>query len=101
MIVYSQAKINALFKASDLLNTIRDENEIYFSIPFMAFRNAISNLKVLEKYNTIYQRQTEVCEAFDKSLEKIIESITLLLQDHKCISSEITAHFMLIKTYFN
>lgn len=100
MIVYSQSKINALFKASDLLNTIRDENELYFSIPFMAFRNAISNLKVLEKYNTIYQRQTEVCAEFDKSLEKIIESITLLLQDRE-FPSEITAHFMLIKTYFN
>lgn len=30
MIVYSQNKINMLFKASDLLNGIRDDKKTYF-----------------------------------------------------------------------
>ena len=48
MIVYSQDKINMLFKASDLLNGIRDDKKTYFSMPLMAFRNAISCLRTLE-----------------------------------------------------
>lgn len=79
MIVYSQNKINMLFKASDLLNGIRDDKKTYFSMPLMAFRNAISCLRTLERYNIIYQKETEVCEEFDSGLrEAIEESISIM-----------------------
>lgn len=68
MIVYPQDKINALFKASDYLDSVRDDKKTYFSVPLMAFRNAITNLRFLEKHNILYQRETEVCEEFDNGL---------------------------------
>lgn len=66
MIVYPQDKINALFKASDYLDSIRDDKKTYFSVPLMAFRSAITNLRFLE--NTIF---------FIKEKRKYVKSLIM------------------------
>lgn len=89
---------NDLFKQlKDSINTINDKQLI-------TFRNAISCLRTLERYNIIYQKETEVCEEFDSGLREAIEESISIMEFTKerfrnPSEPDIYAYFILLYNY--